>query len=108
MSELENVVDSMINAIKNTKEYQNYLREKEKISRFPDVAQQINEYRIKNYELQSMTSKEELFNKIDDFDREYEKFKEDPLVSDFQEAELDFCRMMQNITMTVTAALDFD
>lgn len=108
MSELENVVDSMINAIKNTKEYQNYLREKEKISRFPDVAQQINEYRIKNYELQSMTSKEELFNKIDDFDREYEKFKEDPLVSDFLEAELDFCRMMQNITMTVTAALDFD
>lgn len=108
MSELENVVDSMINAIKNTKEYQNYLREKEKISRFPDVAQQINEYRIKNYELQSMTSKEELFNKIDDFDREYEKFKEDPLVSDLLEAELDFCRMMQNITMTVTAALDFD
>ena len=50
---------------------------------------------------------DELFDKIEDFEREYEKFREDPLVSDFLAAELGLCRMMQQINMTMTEELDF-
>lgn len=55
-----------------------------------------------------MSNDEELFQRIEEFEREYEKFRENPLVSDFLAAELDFCRMMQEMNNRVTAALDFN
>lgn len=108
MSEFDSTVESLITVIHNTKEYQTFLREKEKVARFPELKQKINEYRLKNYELQNSTNDDELFDKMEEFDREYEEFRDDPLVSDFLEAELDFCRMMQDMNMRITAALDFD
>lgn len=108
MSEFDSTVESLITVIHNTKEYQAFLREKEKVARFPELKQKINEYRLKNYELQNSTNDDELFDKMEEFDREYEEFRDDPLVSDFLEAELDFCRMMQDMNLRITAALDFD
>lgn len=108
MSELDCAVDNLIAAIKDTKEYRAYVLEKEKVSRFPELKAQIDDYRIRNYEMQCMSNDDELFHKIEEFEREYEKFRENPLVSDFLAAELDFCRMMQNMNIRVTAALDFN
>lgn len=95
-------------AIRNTDVYQEYERQKEKVSRIPELKAQIDEYRIRNFEMQSMTDDGELFHKIEDFEREYEKFRENPLVADFLAAELALCRMVQTINMRVTEALDFD
>lgn len=108
MSEFDSTVERLITVIHNTKEYQAFLREKEKVARFPELKQKINEYRLKNYELQNTTNDDELFDKMEEFDREYEEFRDDPLVAHFLEAELDFCRMMQDMNMRITAALDFD
>lgn len=108
MEELDCAVDNLIGAIRKTKEYQVYQRERSRVDRFPDLKAQIDEYRNQNYMLQSMTDDDELFQKIEEFERRYEKFREDPLVSDFLAAELDFCRMMQQVFGRVTSALDFD
>lgn len=108
MSELDYAVENLIVAIKDTEKYRKYLREKEKISRIPELREQIDMYRLRNYELQNMTEDEELFHKLEEFEREYEKFRENPLVSDFLAAELDFCRMMQDVNIRITAALDFE
>ena len=42
------------------------------------------------------------------FEREYEKFREDPLVEEFLDAELAFCRMMQEIDVKLAEAVDFE
>ena len=107
MSEFDCAVENLIKALKDTQEYKTYLMEKEKVSRFPELKAQIDEYRIRNYQMQCMCNDEELFYKIEEFEREYEKFRENPMVSDFLAAELDFCRMMQEFNNRVTAALDF-
>ena len=39
---------------------------------------------------------------------ELERFREDPVVDDFFRAELAFCRMMQEVNLRVTEAIDFD
>lgn len=108
MKELDCAVEELIEAIRMTKEYQAYQRERNRVDRFPDLKAQIDEYRNQNYMLQSMTNDNELFQKMEEFERRYEKFREDPLVSDFLAAELDFCRMMQKVFGRVTSALDFD
>ena len=54
------------------------------------------------------TSKDTNFDKIDQFTRENEAFRENPLVSDFLAAELAFCRMMQEIGLYVTDQMKFE
>ena len=45
---------------------------------------------------------------MDAFEREYEKFRENPLVDDFLRAELSFCRLMQEIDLLLAQAIDFE
>ena len=40
--------------------------------------------------------------------RDYEAFRREPLVEEFLESELRVCRMIQNITLQVTRAVDLD
>lgn len=108
MSKLDNAVEDLITAIRDSNEYQAFLQEKDRMNQFPELKKQIDEYRIRNYELQSMTNEEELFQQMEEFNHKYERFREDPLVSAFLEAEINFCRMMQEMSMKITAALDFD
>ena len=54
------------------------------------------------------TSKDTNFDKLDQFTRENEAFRENPLVSDFLAAELAFCRMMQGIGLYVTDQMHFE
>ena len=89
-------------------EFLEYSIQKEKVGRYPALKEQIDEYRRKNYEFQLLSDSDELFEKIDVFQQEYEQFREDPLVSDFLAAELAFCRMMQEINIRITEGVDFE
>ena len=106
MNELDQAVSSYIMAIKSTETYQNYIRERDKVRQYPELKAQIDDFRKRNYLLQSSPDTD--FHKIDQFERDYEDFRENPLVDDFLAAELAFCRMMQRANMEVTAAIEFE
>ncbi len=106
MNELDQAVSDYITAIKNTDTYRNYVRERDKVKQYPELKAQIDDFRKRNYELQSSADTD--FHKIDRFERDYEDFRENPLVDDFLAAELAFCRMMQKANMQVTAAIEFE
>ena len=53
-------------------------------------------------------SEDLVFEKIEFFEKEYEDFRDNPLVADFLEAELAFCRMMQDHYAEVMKAIDFE
>lgn len=108
MKMIEQATAEFIAAIRQTEEYREYSIQKEKISRYPELKEQIYEYRRKNYEFQLLSDSDELFEKIDAFQQEYEQFREDPLVSDFLAAELAFCRMMQEINVSIIEGVDFE
>ncbi len=108
MEALDSAVAALISEIKNTDKYRRYQMEKEKVNRFPELKQQIDIFRQRTFELQNMPSNEDLFYKMEAFDREYEQFLENPIVADFLAAELDLCRMMQDVTGRLTDALDFE
>lgn len=94
--------------IKNTSEYKDYEYQKEKVKRFPELKQQIDEFRRRNYELQNRPQSDNLMEDVECFQREYERFMEKPLVADFLQAELNFCRFMQEVNLRITEALDFE
>lgn len=102
---LDESVNTLITAILECEEYLTYRAELDKVLQVPDLKAQIDEYRGRNYQLQ--TSADIDFDKLDRFEKEYEDFRSDPLVSDFLAAELAFCRRMQGIESRITAELDF-
>lgn len=99
-------VEQMVQAIRNTDAYMEYSRQLGRIKEQPELKKQIDDFRTRNFELQ--TSKDTNFDKIDQFTRENEAFRENPLVSDFLAVELAFCRMMQEIGLYVTDQMKFE
>lgn len=108
MADIYEVVGELIDTIKASPVYLDYVREKERVKKHPQLKEQIDEYRKRNFELQSMAQDDELFDKIEQFEKEYEEFLENPLVNDFLEAEVAFCRMIQEITGRIVQAMDFE
>ena len=99
-------VNQLVGAIRNTDAYLEYQRQLARVKEQPELKRQIDDFRTRNFELQ--TSKDTNFDKIDQFTRENEAFRENPLVSDFLAAELAFCRMMQEIGLYVTDQMRFE
>lgn len=101
-------VDSYVTAIKETDIYKKYYKQLNLLKQNPEQFRKVNEFRQRNYELQKNYQQGELLDKLDAFEKEYEEFREDPIVEDFLQAELAFCRMMQEIDRLVTEKLNFE
>ncbi len=106
--QMEEAAERFVGAIKNTETYKNYFEQLERIKKTPELFDRVNEFRQRNFEIQNTTQVNELFDKMGAFEKEYEKFRENPVVDDFLKAELAFCRMMQEINVFVTEELDFE
>jgi len=106
MSELDGAREAFVLAILDTDVYRGYVKERDKVKRYPELKAQLDDFRKRNYELQASANID--FQKLDQFEKEYEIFRENPLVADFLAAELAFCRMMQKQYSLVISQLDFE
>ena len=106
--EVQEALEQLAQAVKESEVYREYRRQSERVDNAGDMREKIAEYRVRNFELQNSVQTEDLLDKLDDFEREYEKFREDPLVEEFLDAELAFCRMMQEIDVKLAEAMDFE
>lgn len=88
--------------------YKEYLYQRERIKKQPDLYEKVNEFRQRNFDLQNEADSDDIFDRIEAFDREYEKFREDPFVDGFLQAELAFCRMMQEVYTLMAEEIDFE
>lgn len=94
--------------IRKSDTYQKYFFQREKIKRQPELYDKVNEFRQRNFDLQNEVDSEELFDRLEAFEKEYEKFRENPLVDDFLRAELAFVRLMQDVNELLTNEIDFE
>lgn len=105
-----NTIDIALNrlaaAILDSTEYKEYDTQRKRVNEHPELKAQIDEFRRRNFELQ--TSADNAFEKLEEFEKGYSDFRENPMVSDFLAAELAFCRMMQDINLRLTEALHFE
>ena len=106
MNEVEEAVDGLINALLNSEVYREYQKRLEEVKQVPDLKSQIDAYRMRIYELQQ--SPDYAFDKMEQFQREYQTFRENPMVSDFLAAELAFCRMVQDIESRLVERIHFE
>jgi len=107
MTEIDTQIGCLAKSIRETDIYRTYRDQIEKIDKVPGLMERINDFRQKNLALQSTTPSEDMLDKVEAFRKEYEHFREEPLVEDFLQAELEVCRMMQDIQVKLTEAIDF-
>lgn len=106
MNEVEEAAEALADALLNSDVYQEYKSKLDQVKQYPDLKRQIDEFRMRNYELQQ--SPDYAFDKMEQFQREYQTFRDDPLVSDFLAAELAFCRMVQDVENRLVGRIDFE
>lgn len=106
MSGVEMALQQLIAEILVSDTYKEYDIQRNKVNQVPDLKAKIDEFRVRNFELQM--SEDNALDKIDQFEREYANFRENPLVSDFLAAELAFCRMIQDINAQIAEAMHFE
>ena len=106
MNEVEEAVYRLADALLNSEVYREYRSKLEQVKQDPDLKRQIDEFRMRNYELQQ--SPDYAFDKVEQFQREYQAFRDNPLVSDFLAAELAFCRMVQGIENRLVGIIEFE
>ena len=107
-SEMKEAIKEFADKIMASDTYKEYLYQREKIKKQPELYDKVNEFRQRNFELQNETDGEDLFDRMDAFEKEYEKFRKNPLVDDFLRAELSFCRLMQEVDLLLAQAIDFE
>lgn len=105
---IELASNEFVSKIRESAIYKEYREKLQKLKEYPDYYQKVNEFRLRNYEMQNATQVDDLFEKMDAFEKEYEKFRENPLVEEFLQAELAFCRMMQEVDIAIMEKLDFE
>ena len=106
--QMEEATKKFAACIQDTDTYKEYLYQREKIKKQPELYDKVNEFRQKNFDLQNESDSEDLFDRMEAFEQEYAKFRQNPMVEDFLRAELAFCRMMQDINVLLTAEIDFE
>ena len=106
MNEVEKATEALADALLNSEIYLEYKSKLDQVKQYPDLKRQIDEFRMRNFELQQ--SPDYAFDKMEQFQREYQTFRENPLVSDFLAAELAFCRMVQDVEKHLVDKIDFE
>lgn len=107
MDRVQMCVDSLIDAIKAGETYQRYMRCEEKLREEPELRERIDRFRKEVFLLNnSEESSEDLFEKIDQFEREHRDFRKNPLVNEYLEAELDICKLLQKVSNRIQNGVD--
>lgn len=99
---------AFVDKLHDTDTYRKYCYERDRIKQHPDLYAEVNEYRRKTFELQNNTDQDKLFDALDAYEKEYEKFRENPIVEGFLKAELAYCRLMQELNDIIMDHLDFE
>ncbi|MBO4902907.1 MAG: YlbF family regulator [Lachnospiraceae bacterium] len=94
----------IIDRLRECGEYKHYLEEKEKILRFPELKSSIYRLREINGLIQEVTDQD----REEELRAEYDRLYSDIRIHDFMQAELDYCRMFQEIQAIMAQELDLE
>ncbi len=105
---LDQAINDLIEKMHDTDICQNYNKQREIVKEFPELKEKIDMLRELNYRMQKMPESDSLYEEGEKLEQQYEELCEDTRVHDFMQAELDFCRMFQEILAKITASIGFD
>lgn len=95
-------------AIIDSEEYKEFLYYLGEIKKQPELYDKVCDYRRRNFELQNMDINDNMFDEVMHFQMENAGIRKDSLVNNFLKAELSVCRMLQDITRSISESVQLD
>lgn len=106
MDHIEASTQQLIKAIQEAEVCVRYKACEQELERFPGLIDRIDELRTASYNLYNHREKDvDLFDAVDDINREFEELRKIPEVNGYLEAELDFCRKLQCLHREIIEAM---
>ena len=97
MRRIDELKKEIIHEILNSEEYREYRRLQNEIDRIPDLKRQIDEFRMKNFMLQNSPDGQNLFEAMENLNKEYADMRNQDIVNRYLMTEITFCRYMSDI-----------
>lgn len=107
-SSIDIKTEELVQAILTSEEYREYLECFAKIKEQPELYECVGDYRKRNFELQNMDVNDNMFDEVMRFQMENSAIRKNALVNQFLKAELSVCRMLQDITRTISDNVELD
>ena len=104
---MRNTAMTFAREVKQSEIYREYEKQLARIKEQPELYEKVNEFRQKNFAIQNSEPPETMMERMEELEREYSWLREKAPVEDFLQAELAFCRMMQEIDALIVGELDF-
>lgn len=108
MRQVDMCTQSLVWAIKESEEYQQFCRIRDKVKEEPELRKLINEFRIHVFDIQNSPEPLDMYDEQKKLCQKYETFCKNPLINEFLQAEVRVCRMVQKITSDIVGAIDLD
>ena len=108
MSEMKACIDALLTAVHNSEEYQDFVKYRDLLRENPELMDRVNTFRGNNFRLQNEANRDELFQVMEQLNRESRELRKDPLVNAFLDSELALCKLTQRICKTLTEGIDLD
>lgn len=101
-------MDMLLDAIHTSEIYERYEAARLRLKEEPGAYERVNEFRGRAYNLQK---RRELYNSQDEIRELYrcrEMFREDAVMNEYLEAELEMCRLMQRLTLDIIGSVNLE
>ena len=108
MSRVEAALAELVTAIIESPEYREYSKQKDMMRQHPELKAKLDIYRREKYEIQSSASSDELFDRTEELMKKSEELRKNLLMGLFLDAELDFCRIIQQVNNAIVEAVEFE
>lgn len=100
--------EKMKHHISNSKEYLYYKECQKKLKKDKELYDKVNEFRKKNFELQSCKQDESTLQEAEQLYDQYQEYLNQESVIEFFDAERKICNIMRQVYDTLAEALEFD
>ena len=99
MDKVTECLDALIEEMRESRAYQNYLWMEEELEKDPDLKSRVNDYRIRNYRLQQ-SENVDLYDAVDSL-----ALRKSEKANAYLEAELEVCKMVQKVQDRISEAI---
>ena len=108
MDEIKEYTVQLSAALRGSEAYKAFREVSRKVSEEPQLRQRLDEFRKKNYLLQNGSNAYDLFDDVQNLEREYEDMRKNPVIQEYLEAELQICRIIQRCADEILTSVDME
>ena len=108
MDEIKEYTVQLSAALRGSEAYKAFREVSRKVSEEPQLRQRLDEFRKKNYLLQNGSNAYDLFDDVQNLEREYEDMRKNPVIQEYLAAELQICRIIQRCADEILTSVDME